>query len=185
MVGRGPAEVHGGRGRGQGSGGGEEEEEEGRGTEETYRYGEALRQRNTEERIIAGSQLPSVVRPSSLRPSSLRAHLPRRSPARRSHYLLLEETFCSEHSVILRIARSPAITTNRLTTRPRIRDSRHLARVQHARRARTITASCSRDGMCEHMYYVFIYATPILCDTATKRTKSKISRPSCNSSLEQ
>lgn len=28
---------------------------------ETYRYGEAVRERNTEERIIANSQLPSAI----------------------------------------------------------------------------------------------------------------------------
>lgn len=98
------------------------------GREETYRYGEALRQRNTEERIIAGK--PTTLRRPTLCPSRPSVLPPPTIPAKRSRYLLLEETFCSEHSVILRTVEScdysePIDDTK---SRPRSCDSRHLAR---------------------------------------------------------
>lgn len=77
-----------------------------RGREETYRYGEALRQRNTEERIIAGKPT-TLRRPTSTPPPSARPPSPSSLIlVKRSRYLLLEETFCSVHSVILRTLES-------------------------------------------------------------------------------
>lgn len=142
--------VVGGRG---GVAGGREEGEEREG-EETYRYGEALRQRNTEERIIAGK--PTTLRPNiPARPPSLPpAHLLFLAIlARRSHYLLLEETFCSQHSVILRTVRLLR-TDWRREIAAAIRDSRHPCGSNHSRDACN-ERIVSNLPLCMNIYHLY------------------------------
>lgn len=96
---------------------GEEPGEERKHIDMGKRYGNGI-QRSA---LSPASQLPSVVRPSpsACPPSpSFPAIL-----AKRSRYLLLEETFCSKHSVILRTVESCDYTEpiDDAKSRPRLR----------------------------------------------------------------